>query len=371
MLSVKVSEAYAARMVNDGRWELVHKPLAKLLLDFRNPRFPENFQISSLSQDDLVLLIDKHYDPLQIARSIARHGYFESEPMIAIKDNSDEQYIVVEGNRRLAALKGLASQSLREQLIGQTKAWLELPAEVDLPSTFPVVVVQDRQSVVPLIGFRHISGIEPWDPFAQARFISSLVDEGQSLEEISELVGRGLTEVRSMYRDHEVLRQANEQFRLNTKRAEENFGVFNAAMGRTKLRDYIGAPAPREVDPEEWPLSSESGPRLEKLLTYIFGKNNGEGRVLQDSRQLGALGDILNDPSGQAEAVLQETRDIDETLQFMRGSRQQLQTYVRSADRALKSALSLRVSSIDGATRERLKAIKDATDQLLELPSFE
>jgi hypothetical protein len=159
----------------DGSWTPRRMPLANLLLDYRNPRFPEKYQLSSLSQDELCLLIDKHYDPLQIARSIVRHGYFESEPLIAVKEGDKEdangEYVVVEGNRRLAALKALASPSLRERLTEQTAAWRTLPSQVDLPADYPVVVVRDRQAVVPLLGFRHISGIEPWEPISQARFI--------------------------------------------------------------------------------------------------------------------------------------------------------------------------------------------------------
>jgi hypothetical protein len=346
-------------------------PLANLLLDYRNPRFREEYQASSLSQDELCLLIDKHYDAIQIARSIAWHGYFESEPLIAVEEGSNGEYVVVEGNRRLAALKGLASPSLREQLTEQTRAWGSLPAQVDLPDDFPVVVVRDRQAIVPLLGFRHISGIEPWEPIAQARYITSLVDEGRSLEDIAELVGRSLREVRSMYRDHEILRQGAEQFNLDTNRAEESFGVFTAAMGRTKLRGYIDAPEPRDVNPSYWPIPEQSAPKLDLLLTYIFGKDGGKGRVIHDSRQLAGLGDILADPSGQAEAVLIETNNVDETLQWMRGAHEKLQGYVQSAERAINSALELGASSIDDATRERLEAVKSATEQLLSLPSPE
>jgi hypothetical protein len=174
-----------------------------------------------------------------------------------------------------------------------------------------------------------------------------------------------------MYRDHEILRQAAEQFDLDTQRAEESFGVFTAAMGRTKIRGYIQAPEPRLVDPEYWPLPEESGPKLDRLLTYIFGKDGGEGRVIHDSRQLRGLGEILADPSGQAEAILDETKDIDEALESMKSTRQQLQSYVRSAEQDINSALELGASNIDDATRGRLKAIKDATERLLELPSPE
>jgi len=338
-----------------------------MLLDYQNPRFPVEYQRPELSQDELCLFIDKRYDPLQIARSIARHGYFESEPLIAIQDETKDAYVIVEGNRRLTALKALSSSSLREKLATQTKAWRSLPSDVSLPDDFPVIVVKDRFSIVPLLGFRHISGIEPWEPFAQARFIASLVDQGSSLEEIAGLVGRGLTEVRSMYRDHEILRQATEQFEIDTTRAEESFGVFSAAMGRTKIRNYIKAPDPRDVDTEYWPLPEESAPKLDRLLTYVFGKEEGEGRVIHDSRQLQGLGDILADPSGEAESILDETKDVDLALQGLRGN-QQFLGYIRSAERAINSAVGVGATSIDDVTRQRLIAIRNASESLLELP---
>ena len=41
----------------------------------------------------------------------------------------------------------------------------------------PVVVLPDRAAATPIIGFRHISGILQWQPYAQARYIARLVDE--------------------------------------------------------------------------------------------------------------------------------------------------------------------------------------------------
>jgi len=354
---------------DDASWTLQYLPLSSLRLDQQNPRLPEKHQLEDLTQDELAALIDKHYDALQIARSIARHGYFQSEPLIAIANDDGHSYTVVEGNRRLTALRALSSSEFRDRLSQQTAAWKSLPLEIALPETIPVVIVRDRQSIVPLIGFRHISGIEPWEPWAQARFIARLVDEGNSLEEISELVGRSLTEVRSMYRDHAVLQQASDQFNLDTSRAEESFGVFTAAMGRTKIRDYIRAPSPREVDPELWPLPDDSAEHLERLLTYVFGDEDGEGRVLQDSRQLQALGEVLSDPTGVAETVMVETKSINEALQSMQARGQQFQSFVRSAERALNSAKELDVLTMDGSVRDRLIVMKEIIEELLAIPT--
>jgi hypothetical protein len=360
---------YSATVGASNAWRSVHLPLAELLLDNLNPRLPEKCHRDSPSQDELLLLIDWLYDPFQIAQSIARHGYFESEPLVALETAGQRQYVVLEGNRRLAALKGLASPELRERLTQQTKSWGTLPASVDLPDALPVVLLADRAGAVPVQGFRHISGIAPWEPTADARFIVRLVAQGHSLEEVADLIGRPLAEVSSMYRDLQILRQGSLEFNLDTARAEQNFGIFTAAMARTTLRDYIQAPAPREVKPQVRPLPDNAGPRLGRLLTYVFGDDQGEGRVVQDARQLPALGDVLADPTGAAEAMMVQTKSISDAIQSIQGKGQQLQGLVRSAQQALESAQSLDMQAIDGPARDRLLSIRGSLDELLALPS--
>ena len=75
-----------------------------LLLDPQNPRLP--VEVQEGSPDELLKYIASHYEPLEIGRSIARHGYFPSEPIIVVEE--DGEHVVVEGNRRIAALLLLA-----------------------------------------------------------------------------------------------------------------------------------------------------------------------------------------------------------------------------------------------------------------------
>jgi len=351
-------------------WGLNRLPLGDLCLDWKNPRLPAEIQRPDATQQELALYIDKQYDPLQIAASVAAHGYFESEPLIAVWEGG--RVVVVEGNRRLTALMGLADSNLRSMFARQNKGWasLRVPA---LPETYPVVIVEDRRSVVPLLGFRHISGIAPWEPFAQARFIANLVEEGQTLDEIAKLVGRTSTEIRKTYRDYEIIRQASDEFRLDTQRAEESFGVFTAAMNQSKIREYINAPAPRDVDPEYWPLPTESAPKVHELLTYIFGGEEGKGRVVHDSRRLRDLAEVLSDPTGSAQEVLRETQDLEEARQVLVDQEQlsRFRTQINGAARALRAAKALGVEELDPATERTLREVQRLSDELLRLPFAE
>ncbi|NHA00513.1 hypothetical protein G5V59_12075 [Nocardioides sp. W3-2-3] len=115
-------------------------PLADLRLDPDNPRLPPEMQGGGHSQRDIALYINQHYDPLKIAESIAEHGFFESEALIAVPSGNGD-YTAVEGNRRLTALMGLDDPSLRQEFANENSGWRRLP-HAQLPETLPVVVVE-------------------------------------------------------------------------------------------------------------------------------------------------------------------------------------------------------------------------------------
>jgi hypothetical protein len=337
--------------------------IADLLLDPENPRLPTEMQGSEKTQREIALYINKHYDPLRIAMSVAEHRFFESEPLIAVAQG--DKYKVIEGNRRLTAIMGLADARLREEFGKENSGWKSLAAD-RAPSDVPVLVVNDPSDVAPLLGFRHISGIEPWDPYAQARYIAQLVDrDGHSLDDVAELVGRTRTEVASKYRDYDVLNQAD-GLGINTRRARQAFGIFNNAMGRRAIRAFISAPDPRSVDPSRYPIPDDSKDKLALLLDFIFGATGGQGRVISDSRQLGQLAQVLSEPSGRALAVLTRTRDLQEATEAVSDPSEQFARAIARARSELVKALAVSPEFLSHESATSLSRITEIALSLLE-----
>src|SRR4051812_2159917 len=98
---MSIAERDAALAGQAGGQRPIDLAISELYFDPRNPRLPEAAQ--SMTQEELLTYIAKEYQPIEIARSIAAHGYFLSEPLIVVLENG--LYMVVEGNRRLAALR--------------------------------------------------------------------------------------------------------------------------------------------------------------------------------------------------------------------------------------------------------------------------
>jgi len=354
--------------------EVKSLPLRALRPDWRNPRFPPRATENFGDDDEVYVYLDKNFDAASVAESIWRHGYFNSEPLIAIP-SQDGEYVVLEGNRRLTALKGLSSDDLRKRFADPR--WKKLETIFGPEDTVPVLVATSRGEVAPILGYRHVTGIAPWDPFQQAKYVADLIDDEDNpltAAEVASLIGRDVSEVRAFYRNYSTLEQARDGFELeDTERIVDEFGVWNRAMSNTGIRSYIEAPPPRDVEEGTYPLPETAAPALARLTTWIFGEPrsgeksgespaNRHGRVITDSRELTRLSRVLAHPDGRAELeagsdlAQAEAAMIDKNLRFGSG--------LESALNALRRIETDRPDELDVIHVQRLNELADIVRRL-------
>ena len=279
-------------------------PILSLKLDPSNPRLPQS--LVGASQEELIPFIARNYNAIEVARSIAVHGYFPSEPLIVLRE--DDSYVVVEGNRRLVALTILNDPDKAKGFEDEVE-WANLAEQAELPAKIPVIVASDRQSVIPVIGYRHISGIEPWDPYAKARFIASLVDDLKlDFRQVADLVGERPMDIAAHYRNLAVVRQAGGNFEIDTTQVTNRFGVFTRAMTSAPLRAHISAPAPADMSPALEPLATNMGKNVRELFSWVFGDDKHDP-VIGESRDISRLGQVVSSDEGLK--VLRQTRDLE------------------------------------------------------------
>src|ERR1051326_7796936 len=92
-------------MIDNGKWKPEEPNVTNLLLDPNNPRIPDSGK--ELSQRDLIADLLENDKVYELARSIVTNGYYPVESLIVVIEKGKKY--VVEGNRRLAALKLLLS----------------------------------------------------------------------------------------------------------------------------------------------------------------------------------------------------------------------------------------------------------------------
>lgn len=165
---------------------IVEVELGQLLLDL------ENYRIPTRRDDEAGALkyLFASEDVLGAARLILRDGYFDNEVPIVIEaspQNDPPSYIVLEGNRRVSALKALHDPAIVPGHEAEVRSLLKryaVEAE-NLAKRIRVIVAPDRAMAAPHVARLH-TGISKkrWSRDQQATFYYSLVDDQTTVEDV-------------------------------------------------------------------------------------------------------------------------------------------------------------------------------------------
>lgn len=319
--------------------------IESLFLDPENPRLRGEEDWTSKNEAALLKEFYARYNLTELAYSISDKGFtprFAESLHVISKEGADDQYIVVEGNRRLAALKLLADADLRKE-VGVNRVWDELAAQaaekkLDLDNV-PVVIYADRASLDDYLGFRHITGPTPWRPEAKARFIARLLNTGEKIDDVAKRIGSNRPTVRRFAEAHSVYAQAIKQD-LPIDQVEAAFGIFYNALGQPGVRGFIGLGKQSEnTSPLKDPIPEDHLQNLKELLGLLYGTADDEGsldKAISESRDLKRLGEILGDDRGRRSLLAD--RDLNRAWRMVGGGRQELLALLEGAHSRLAEA---------------------------------
>jgi hypothetical protein len=173
-------------MADYAKWSEKEVPVTALLLDPQNPRIPPSG--SAMDQRALIAELVEHEGVLELAKDIAADGYAPVESLIGLLE--DGKTYILEGNRRLAALKLLLSPETAPQAVISRVRGLSQRANHETLRKVRVLYAPSREASAPLLMRKHTrEQIEKWSPVMQARFYRTLSTGGSSASDIAERYG--------------------------------------------------------------------------------------------------------------------------------------------------------------------------------------
>ena len=327
-------------------------------LDVENPRFGLSEKASQ--RDALKFLFEKS-DLRELWMSINANGFLDYEPLVAWqKDKNVDHYIVVEGNRRLAAVKTLLDPTLIADFSKTTVPPLSEKARPTLAS-LQVTVIEHKDDADEYIGFRHVNGARTWDPIPKAKFSLKLLSklrtnkdlsEQERIARLSQQIGDQPTQlVRNMF-SFMVLKQAGALSLLTDdfiERPKNDFSHLYSILSNPETRDYIGlgmSPIkPEQIKPDPVPTSHHK--KLGYLMNWLFGSPDGEKTSLIKSQ--GQDRPILQKVIACERAIetLEKTRDFGYARQLSGVDNQDWVTKVFKIERDAHSIWNDAVEIID------------------------
>lgn len=301
----------------------------ELLFDPVNPRMPlMRFENDA---ETIAYMMDSH-DVDELVRAILATGWLDYEPLIVLKPTKQ----VLEGNRRLAALKLLTNAALRKQ-VGYSLPAIDNAKAV--PDKVRIRYVPDRETARSFIGFKHVNGPVKWDAYAKARFAVEWLEDKGSLSEVSKALGDNHNTIRRLVDGWRVLQQAIEWgFKIDQRGAKKfSFSHLYTAVSRPTVRRFISLTDDlSDVLPKN-PVPAERRVQLAQLMEWLYGQGPERPPVLRSQNpDLNRIAEVLASEGATAELVRSRNLDLAHEEVVPKSSRfvDALYDAIRSAEKA-------------------------------------
>ncbi|WP_080708462.1 ParB/RepB/Spo0J family partition protein [Aeromonas hydrophila] len=272
-----------------------------LLLDVSNPRLFNGGHISSNStQDELVKELADTADLKELIESIAENGYLSIEPLIVME--KDDKYVVLEGNRRLAAIKLLRDRELARRCRVSIPDILKPEVEGSLAEV-SAYLVSNEEEARSFIGFKHVNGPHKWDSFAKAQFAYrwyiSERENGLTIDDITKKLGDSNNTVRSIVSAMFIIEQAKKQniYDVQNDRMTPKFAFshFYTALNRSEYKDFLGLEKDWSAQLTENPVPENKKENLKDVFIGLYGykKDKIPSIISSQNPDLKQFGEVL------------------------------------------------------------------------------
>ncbi len=312
----------------------------KLLLDGKNPRLAEFGITGKTKQEEILQVLWENMALEEIITSLAAHGFFDTEPLLAV--NEGGKLIVIEGNRRLAAVK-----IVRDTSIVQNKLDPKVLERIDKKiikklEKVPVIVVANREEAWRFIGFKHINGPAKWNSFAKAQHIVQVHEQyGISLEEIAFQVGDTHKTVQKLFQGMMVIEEAEKLgvfHRDDIKKSRLYFSHLYTGLQYQGFKEYLDI---KDASVEtKTPVPENKKNNLRKILLWLYGskKEDIEPVVRSQNPHLGQLEAVIKNP--EARSALESGQTLEVAYELSRPKNSVFEESFYSAKRDLQKAWS-------------------------------
>lgn len=303
------------RLPNEAQYKKVG--VGALRFDAENPRL--GGAVREASGEGVQERIRKHLEgtphyALDLVGSIVENGFLPYEPLIVRQDG--QHFIVIEGNRRLAAVQSILAAPQGKYSDEVTSRLREIPVLV-----FPDGAQHgDSDEVLRYLGVKHLFGFRDWPPYSKAMFLDKRIASKRDLVQVLRELNITKQEAARYLLPFRLRKAAKQVF---SKVNAEDFWSLAESFGRKNIRIYIDL----DVDSKSMRIKGFDAGKLRHLTRFLYGKK----RRVTDTRQLSSLSRVLGSPSAARE--LEKGASLDEALIYVEPKEESIAHLVKQMEK--------------------------------------
>jgi len=339
-----------------SRPEFTYKSPDELRFDPTNPRFGGAGRHKSQPEIQTILEQEPHF-ARELVDSFLENGFIDYEPLVVRKE--EDHFVVVEGNRRLAAVRHiLAHRTQYEGTSTRIDDLLEIPVLVFPPASGQ----QGQKEQRVYLGVRHLFGFREWPAESKAQFLDTNIHTKADLERTMRELNIKKNEIRRYlvpYRLRKEVKALWEPYK------NQDFWVLGEGLSRTGIKEYIQL----DVDSDSLKLESFNEKKLKNLLHFIYGiPEDGKliNRLIRETRDISLLSRVLQ--LKRATSAIEKGRPLEEAALFLESREEsinRLSRLVKDLTLLLKGVLA-KTHSENRTILSKFNAFEQAVKQFIK-----
>lgn len=269
-----------------------------LNFDPENPRFAGMIASKGhLDENDTIHQMLKKQNIAELLVSIADQGFFAGEPLLVASEKNG-RYTVVEGNRRLTALKILNGE---HQNVIPPSIQEIVASAAQKPTEVPCLVFEERKDLIHYLGYRHITGVKPWGALEKAVYLKQLNDDLQQtyhnetasdiFKRLAREVGSKSPTVKQSLTSLALFNRAKEKDFYNLYGLSDDgiqFSFIYTALGYQNITNYLGIEAAQNTE-----LTGIQDDKAKQLFSWMFAQDQQGRTILGESRNIQKLAAVV------------------------------------------------------------------------------
>jgi len=309
----------------------------QLHFDPQNPRLPE--RLRGATDTEVLKYFLMECNLVELMMSIGEKGYFVGEPlMVTPCEAPEEGFLVIEGNRRLGALKLLQDDTTAPVMTTQVQQIRD--SAKFKPTEIPGIEFKKRDDILVYLGYRHITGIKEWDSLAKARYLKQLRalhdpdDHAKAHRALAKEIGSRADTVAKLLTGHALLERAGDigiLHRLKLVADDIPFSLLTTGIGLREIANFIGLDGSSDVE-----VKSLKEKEFEEFFTWVFDKRGRSHTVLGESRNFAKLARVVANPEALKALRRGDPLDMADLMTF--GQLETIRKHLYNAEKSLQIA---------------------------------